>query len=241
MSEDIYLNCANRGLPVDIAGMDVEELQRRIDNLSTDIVRQRTVLKDLERNKSAAQRELNAFRDPIARLPVEISSHIFLQCLPSHPHQPEALRVPMLFLNICNTWTEIALSTSQLWAVFHVNDPIPDLVSLMEASRKRASNRALSVSLPTDLPGTIAPILARNAHQLQDLKIFHREGDLALVANVGPFPILRNLTVVGLINAEDDMNQSVSPFWTSCASVPILSNAPSIFSSQKKIISKPSL
>ncbi|KAJ7748784.1 hypothetical protein DFH07DRAFT_713969, partial [Mycena maculata] len=64
------------------------------------------------------QREVLAVHDPLARLPLEISSEIFLQCLPPLP-EPGAHHVPMLFLNICNAWTSIALSTPALWASIH--------------------------------------------------------------------------------------------------------------------------
>ncbi|KAJ7680110.1 hypothetical protein B0H17DRAFT_840956, partial [Mycena rosella] len=77
------------------------------------------VLADLECRKSASQRQLNAIRDPVARLPLEISSKIFVHCLPSDP-LPDARIPPLLFLNICNRWTEIALATTELWAYIDV-------------------------------------------------------------------------------------------------------------------------
>ncbi|KAJ6483010.1 hypothetical protein DFH09DRAFT_1107161 [Mycena vulgaris] len=68
--------------------------------------------------KSAAQAQLNAILDPVARLPLEISSDIFLKCLPSRP-APGAHHIPMLFLNVCNSWMDIVVSTAQLWATIH--------------------------------------------------------------------------------------------------------------------------
>ncbi|KAJ6523351.1 hypothetical protein B0H19DRAFT_866849, partial [Mycena capillaripes] len=64
-------------------------------------------------------RQLNALRDPIARLPLEISSEIFLQCLSENP-TPDAEIAPTLLLNVCNSWSNIALSTPTLWNVIHV-------------------------------------------------------------------------------------------------------------------------
>ncbi|KAJ7628084.1 hypothetical protein B0H17DRAFT_1285360, partial [Mycena rosella] len=95
--------------------MSVAELQARIDSLSADIDRHKKVLQDLERSKSATQRQLNAIRDPVARLPLEISSEIFIQCLSTRP-RPGALHAPMILANICTIWTDIALSTPSLWA-----------------------------------------------------------------------------------------------------------------------------
>ncbi|KAJ7366809.1 hypothetical protein DFH08DRAFT_663894, partial [Mycena albidolilacea] len=74
-------------------------------------------------SESIAHRQLNAIRDPVERLPFDISSEIFLQCLPSSkysestvfPPKPRPLTAPMLLLNICNAWTGVALSTPALW------------------------------------------------------------------------------------------------------------------------------
>ncbi|KAJ7457320.1 hypothetical protein FB451DRAFT_1008992, partial [Mycena latifolia] len=90
--------------------------------LSADISRQKEVLKSLERSKSAAQHQLNALRDPVARLPVELSSEIFIQCLPSRP-APNAGDAPLLLLSICKAWTDIALSTPALWTAIHADKP----------------------------------------------------------------------------------------------------------------------
>ncbi|KAJ6525033.1 hypothetical protein DFH09DRAFT_1368266 [Mycena vulgaris] len=114
--------------------MSITEIQRRINELSADIVRQKEVLKQLETKKGAAQRQLNAILDPVACLPLEISPEIFIQCLPG----------PLLFLNICNTWTHIALSTPALWAVIHPEDTIVDLKNLLNTWLKRAGSHHIA-------------------------------------------------------------------------------------------------
>ncbi|KAJ6525080.1 hypothetical protein DFH09DRAFT_1286249 [Mycena vulgaris] len=69
--------------------MSAEEIQARIAQVSAVIERQKEVLQKLERSKRVLQRQLNDVRDPVARLPLEISSEIFSLCLPSRP-QPGA-------------------------------------------------------------------------------------------------------------------------------------------------------
>ncbi|KAJ6453083.1 hypothetical protein C8R45DRAFT_847301, partial [Mycena sanguinolenta] len=96
-------------------------LQSRINELSSAIERQKQIIKDLEISRSDARRELNSIRDPVARLPFEISSDIFLRCLPasdwySTPIQPNYYYAPILFLRVCHLWSEIALATPSLWA-----------------------------------------------------------------------------------------------------------------------------
>ncbi|KAJ7449979.1 hypothetical protein B0H11DRAFT_1877557, partial [Mycena galericulata] len=96
--------------------MSAEELQiwALIEDISADIERQEEVLRQLRYSKCAAQRRLNAIRDPVARLPLEISSSIFVDSLERFP-EPGARDAPMLFLNVCCAWTSIALSTPELW------------------------------------------------------------------------------------------------------------------------------
>ncbi|KAJ7449978.1 hypothetical protein B0H11DRAFT_1822235 [Mycena galericulata] len=97
--------------------MSVEELQARIEKISADIEQQKKILNDLERMKRLAHRQLNTLRDPVARLPLEVSSEIFTQCLPVLAEHG-AHNIPMLLLNICNAWTYIALSTPAFVSFF---------------------------------------------------------------------------------------------------------------------------
>ncbi|KAJ7453700.1 hypothetical protein B0H11DRAFT_1926841 [Mycena galericulata] len=67
--------------------MSVEELLACIEKISA-LVKQ--VLKKLEQSKSFAQRQLNAVRDPVTQLPLEISFEILLQYLPAFRITQEA-------------------------------------------------------------------------------------------------------------------------------------------------------
>ncbi|KAJ7791094.1 hypothetical protein B0H14DRAFT_2535227 [Mycena olivaceomarginata] len=128
--------------------MTVQDLRARIAKLDTEIDLQRELLKRLERDRSLTQRQLNSVLDPFARLPLEISSEIFLQSLPRFrkPGDPD---VPILQLNICNAWTDIALSTPSLWATIHITFqssrfPSPStqgLKTLVPIWLRRAHNR----------------------------------------------------------------------------------------------------
>ncbi|KAJ7692160.1 hypothetical protein B0H17DRAFT_1179422 [Mycena rosella] len=170
----------------------VAEIQSRIDSISADIIRQKEVLANLERSKSAAQRQLNTIRDPVARLPLEISSDIFARCLSPWPQTRTRVHdAPMLLMNICNGWTDIALSTPALWTAVHLHEP---LAHLLVAWIKRAGSHALSISLPIEVTDEISAIMRRHAHQLRDLKMYQ---DISFVAAWGPFPLLKTLTIAG--------------------------------------------
>ncbi|KAJ7235103.1 hypothetical protein B0H12DRAFT_151796 [Mycena haematopus] len=162
----------------------VEELRERIEEINSNIIRQENLLQHLRRDKSFAQRQLNEAVDPVARLPLEISSEIFLQCLDPFPQRnPGAYRIPMLLLNVCNTWTTIALSTPSLWSTIRINFPCPRGLTqqLMPIWLQRARNCPLSISLRGDFrsmtPHCVPAIIWRHGSHLKELAILHDEGD----------------------------------------------------------------
>ncbi|KAJ7682388.1 hypothetical protein DFH06DRAFT_1388981 [Mycena polygramma] len=151
----------------------VQGLRARIEAISSEIDLQKELLKKLERDKSLAQRQLNAVLDPVARLPPEISSEIFLYSLPSIPERPAAHNVPMLLLNVCHSWTDIATSIPALWATICV--PCPCAAGFEEGSRawlQRAGNRPLSVFLRGKFgDGDVPAVVWEHSDQLEHLDI----------------------------------------------------------------------
>ncbi|KAJ7640372.1 hypothetical protein DFH06DRAFT_1000585, partial [Mycena polygramma] len=111
---------------------------------------QKELLKTLEQHKSLAQRQLNAALDPVARLPLEISSAIFQQSLPYFAERkPSVDNGPMLLLHICHAWRDIALFTPELWTGIQITLPYyaPGFEKGVQTWLHRASNRPLSISL----------------------------------------------------------------------------------------------
>ncbi|KAJ7235095.1 hypothetical protein B0H12DRAFT_151544 [Mycena haematopus] len=179
-------------------------LRARIAKLDTEIGLQRQLLKKLECDKSLVQRQLNDVLDPVARLPLEISSEIFLQSLPPFPIH-EARNAPMLLLNICNRWTDIALSTPALWTAIHINFPCANgLKEILPVWLKRAHNRPLFVSLQVDgaFDEDVAAIIWRHGSQLKRLEICDmrredKDGNVFDSATPGPLQALESLTIRG--------------------------------------------
>ncbi|KAK7022453.1 hypothetical protein R3P38DRAFT_1118775 [Favolaschia claudopus] len=106
------------------------ELQKEIAALSSEIEAQKAILDDLIGRRSRAQRNLNAVLDPMARLPLELQSKIFVLCLPDDryklPSRPNPKLAPMLVSNVCHLWQDIALSTPELWThVWMESSPRP--------------------------------------------------------------------------------------------------------------------
>ncbi|KAJ6558225.1 hypothetical protein B0H19DRAFT_1235159 [Mycena capillaripes] len=160
---------------------DVQELQARIAKLSDEINLQKDseLLKKLEHDKSLVQRQLNAVFDPVARLSLEISSQIFLQSLPLLP-APDPSNVPMLLLNVCSAWTDIALSTPGLWTAIKITlscaERFKDRVHVW---LQRAGNRPLSISFvgPRSMDQSIMGIIWEYEQQLKHLEICYEKED----------------------------------------------------------------
>ncbi|KAJ7657497.1 hypothetical protein B0H17DRAFT_1337866 [Mycena rosella] len=189
--------------------MSVKELQTRIEDVSADIDRQKQVLTKLERSRSALQRQLNAIRDPVSRLPLEISSEIFMRCLSSSNAQLGALVIPILFLNICNAWTDIALSTPALWATIHINFPCAESFSfslLLTTWLSRARNCPLSLTLRGVPDNDVGCIVRQHTGRLRSLEIYSDDnvGLVALPQSIGPCPSLGTLTICFLPNEEGE-------------------------------------
>ncbi|KAK7028635.1 hypothetical protein R3P38DRAFT_2937600 [Favolaschia claudopus] len=72
---------------------------------------------------------LSSTRDPFAHLPLELSSEIFIHCIPPYGADYARPSYPLLLLNICSLWTQIALATPKLWANLYLRIPIPSMIT----------------------------------------------------------------------------------------------------------------
>ncbi|KAJ7752412.1 hypothetical protein DFH07DRAFT_520991 [Mycena maculata] len=151
--------------------MSVQKLEASLEKLSANIALQKEVLKKLENSKIRVQRQLNSIRDPVARLPLEISSEIFVQCL-SPRSKSGSPHIPILLSNVCNTWYNIALSTPRLWAVIHVDFPHAESFKQgLETWSRRARNCYLSISLAGAFNSGVGAVLSPYVHRLVYLEI----------------------------------------------------------------------
>ncbi|KAK6974527.1 hypothetical protein R3P38DRAFT_2584139, partial [Favolaschia claudopus] len=112
--------------------------------------------------------------DPIASLPLEISSEIFTHCVP-HPNERRGtLSEPLLFLGVCTRWKDIALSTGKLWSNVHIHVPSQlsrEYTTFLEEWLARAGTNLLYLSLsgsPYPAPA-ILRLVAGHAHHLHEL------------------------------------------------------------------------
>ncbi|KAJ7605419.1 hypothetical protein FB45DRAFT_809140, partial [Roridomyces roridus] len=162
--------------------MSAQAIEAQIDQISLEIERRTEVfmaeMSKLESSKRLLQRQLNAVRDPIARLPLEISSEIFLLCLPLRPEfpsghpRPHAHIAPLLLLNVCHTWTNIALSTPALWASISIGFPHPTgFECLLEGWLRRSGCHPLQISLRGACTSRVTSAILEHSAQLQSLRL----------------------------------------------------------------------
>ncbi|KAJ7275110.1 hypothetical protein C8J57DRAFT_1714809 [Mycena rebaudengoi] len=173
----------------------VAALRKRLGELASSAALQRKIPDDLERSRADTQRQLNTILDPIARLPFEISSNIFLHCLPE-VCRLNARTAPILFLNVCATWAEIALSTPALWATIHVDFPRAEgFDHLFDSYLTRSRSRMLSVTFSGEPSKSISRALCQHADQVYKLELLGfptRRDDLLPLAS---FSGLKALTL----------------------------------------------
>ncbi|KAJ7159038.1 hypothetical protein C8R43DRAFT_1064331 [Mycena crocata] len=106
------------------------------------------------------------------KLPFEITSKIFLSCIPPHGRiRPRHMQAPLLLAQICGHWRDIALATPELWSSIYLMFPTdnditrifatgigaldePDVAplhhhscNLLESWLHRSGNRPLSITI----------------------------------------------------------------------------------------------
>ncbi|KAF7361521.1 F-box domain-containing protein [Mycena sanguinolenta] len=161
--------------------MSAEALRARIAKLDSEIAVKTDleVLKKLGQEKSLASRQLNAILDPVERLPVEISSEIFLQSIHQPFPRPGARhQAPMLLLHICSAWTTIALTVPALWASIEIIFHAAKDLNALRIWFQRARQSPLSVSLwghfdDWNRSRDMAVTILGHGGQLKHLKIYH--------------------------------------------------------------------
>ncbi|KAJ7610522.1 hypothetical protein FB45DRAFT_844654, partial [Roridomyces roridus] len=126
--------------------MDVPSLRKQLSEISEAIQQQKMVLRDLEQRQTTVQGQLNALLDPVTRMPPEIASEIFVQCLPEGYTSVSPSQPPTIFLHVSRSWKDIALSTPALWTSL-TDEAISNADQLEVFERQLTFSRNLPLSL----------------------------------------------------------------------------------------------
>ncbi|KAJ7902995.1 hypothetical protein B0H13DRAFT_2513053 [Mycena leptocephala] len=150
---------------------------------------------------------------PVLELPYELTTKIFIYCLPFHRRvRPEPTQAPLQLSQICNHWRAVALATPELWssillefpnATFSPDaDPIPDhRCDLFDLWLTRAGNYPLSITTILPDPGSCVPekffnLMAGHSHHWGRIELEMAERDLVNLNKIrGPFPMLHSFAI----------------------------------------------
>ncbi|KAJ6562757.1 hypothetical protein DFH09DRAFT_1478793 [Mycena vulgaris] len=192
--------------------MFLDELRNRLYDLDSSISQHEISLQKLKEERTAVQLQLDGFVYPILTIPPEISAEIFLWCSAHIQCRPHPSNAPLLFLKVCRAWRALALSVPALWdsvpeAEFTVPEQMEELIT---AWFSHAGTRPLSLDLP--YLGHESPhlhsLVSRHASRLQTLGLCIDADCYPSLADIRPFPLLRDLN---LYSMGDMLKQSSAP------------------------------
>ncbi|KAJ6473249.1 hypothetical protein C8R45DRAFT_1103812 [Mycena sanguinolenta] len=189
-----------------------QHLRDRLEDINAQIA----LLQD---ERETIKERLQSIKYPVLRLPFEVASEIFIQCLPNlgdaHPifrFSPVEIPIPVLLTQVCRTWRVIALKTPKIWSIFRIDieawpeDRSRGTLQLAEWV-ERAGVSPLSFVLnrqrghayqPSTPPAILAPILAL-AKQWQNFNVCLPNRDLVSKqfqsALHGRLPLLETLQI----------------------------------------------
>ncbi|KAJ7498515.1 hypothetical protein FB451DRAFT_1425962 [Mycena latifolia] len=98
-------------------------LRAQISKLTLAIANQKQLLDGMEMQLKGLQLELDSVIYPVLTLPPEITSEIFLHCLPAKRHcdAVNTTEAPLLLMHVCRAWRQIAVSTPALWRTLDID------------------------------------------------------------------------------------------------------------------------
>ncbi|KAJ7468249.1 hypothetical protein B0H11DRAFT_2046005 [Mycena galericulata] len=119
--------------------LDRAHLRRRIAQLNT-------LIATLDTERQCLQAQSDSIIYPVLTLPPELTSVIFIHCLPSPTSQPSPLEAPLLLAQICRQWREIAVSIPELWHSLFLSDRHPLAGELFSTWISRSGHCPLNFS-----------------------------------------------------------------------------------------------
>ncbi|KAJ7724747.1 hypothetical protein DFH07DRAFT_697542, partial [Mycena maculata] len=160
-------------------------------------------------------------------LPTEITSEIFMHCLPCSLFEASSLqpsRAPMLLLHVCRSWRSLAISTPGLWVeLCLLLRPLPKtlfdpetLDQLLSDWLECAGARPLSLILKGFTEGEegrrlISTALNRLATRIQTLHLAINIDDFPDSEQIPGFPLLRNLQLSFPFNQPTELSARENP------------------------------
>ncbi|KAJ7044735.1 hypothetical protein C8F04DRAFT_990434, partial [Mycena alexandri] len=131
--------------------MSNASLRAEVYDLTLSISRHKLLLDEMQTRLQKLQTRLNSITYPVLTLPPEITSEIFLVCLPDEREYDvvNPREAPLLLTHVCSAWRQIAISLPRLWTTFDVvcATDVPDLFNIAKTWLERSQNFQISIKI----------------------------------------------------------------------------------------------
>ncbi|KAJ6539730.1 hypothetical protein B0H19DRAFT_370957 [Mycena capillaripes] len=152
------------------------------------------------------QVRLDSIRHPslFLSLPPEITSEIFIHCLPAERERDvfNTREAPLLLMRICRVWRDISISTPELWTTSEVVDParVSHFSEIADTWLKRVREHPLSISVALDKThdhnSDLMDVLQRYSSKIHSLELDMSWEDLSgMDSRIHDFTLLRELSI----------------------------------------------
>ncbi|KAF8207493.1 hypothetical protein K438DRAFT_364894 [Mycena galopus ATCC 62051] len=196
-------------------GTDTAEQRAILAKVKSEIGRCKDELEALEEKQREVEESLSLVVYPILTVPNEITSRIFVACLPSEGLvRPSSHAAPLLLAQICGHWRDIALSTCQIWASIDLESFRSGKTRrLLKTWLSRAKKYPLSLAFRDhhDHRVKLGPrprhlaFIATHAKQLQRLELHISRAQLEGLLPFPHFPKLQSLAVTAQDSHDQDL------------------------------------
>ncbi|KAJ7474722.1 hypothetical protein FB451DRAFT_1246432 [Mycena latifolia] len=173
-----------------------ELLRTRLAELDRQIAHIKAYLSTVAAERQTVKEYLGGIVYPILTIPTELTAKIFVDCLPDHGRVwPSAEMAPLLLVQVCRSWREIALGTGDLWksadVSFESNSrPYTNVCRILSRWFPRAVGRPLSLTVRcgysrSDVPPAILTSISTFQTQLGRLELRLPLADFRKLKRIG--------------------------------------------------------
>ncbi|KAJ7155173.1 hypothetical protein C8R46DRAFT_1005310 [Mycena filopes] len=154
----------------------------------------------------AAEESLDRIIYPVLTLPNEITSKIFVVCLPSHGRvRPCPQTAPLVLAQVCGHWRDVALSTSELWCSVDLDSRSPGSSRVLEAWLSRAKRCPLSLTFRDGIGRQNSLLIRSLADQIARLELNITPAGLRSLQPLRSLPRLRSLAIIQPIDVTQEL------------------------------------
>ncbi|KAF7332505.1 F-box domain-containing protein [Mycena kentingensis (nom. inval.)] len=176
--------------------LQICRLELEIDRQEANLSAKRSLLCELQ---SKLARRNPTF--PILSLPPEITSEIFVHCLPEELAPANYNKAPFVLLRVCKAWNRVAMSTPALWTKVDLSRLDGRAIQTLECMSKRSGELLLDIRVNGYVPDGFWPLFAENSNRVQFLDVDLSTDNFGCLSACFPvFPVLEYLQLEDYAN-----------------------------------------